>query len=220
MLAPMPSPRMRTAASVYAAILAHHAERKARVLRQHAEVFARRHADDIGDGGPPHAKDAHAALALDRGGALFAERLFHVVAKLAAEIERQNAQQPAVKAVAERFLCTGHCPSQTRQARRPVLLSRFERLQQPLIARPRQQFLHPHGLDDGHLAPRVGQAVIAPPLVVVFHRPVARFHDQPLGQQPLDNSVERSRARAALRRRSALPLPSRSRIHACRHRPA
>src|SRR5438270_14087196 len=72
-------------------------------------MFARRHADDIGDGGRPHAPHARGSVAAGAGGAMFAEGLFHLIAELAAKIERQNPQQPAEKAVPERLLL--HLPS-------------------------------------------------------------------------------------------------------------
>ena len=85
------------------AILAHHAQGESRILRQYGDVLARRHADDVGDRRPPHADHGHAVLPAGRRHTLLAERGFHIVAEFTPEIERQNAQQAAIKAVGERL---------------------------------------------------------------------------------------------------------------------
>ena len=70
---------------------------------------------------------------------LLAKGGFHIVAELAAEIERQNAQQAAIEAVGERLVRNRHISP----------LRWLERLQQSLTARSREQFFHPYGFDHG-----------------------------------------------------------------------
>src|SRR6266404_3472219 len=80
-----------------------------------------------------------------------------------------------------------------------VSLNRLEFRQQPLVPRRDDQPLHPLRFGYSYLTAERRQSVVAPPLVVlVGGRPIARFLEDALDQQPLDHGVERARAEADL----------------------
>ena len=73
-------------------ILAHHAQCKTGILREHGGVLARRGLENSHDRFPPQAQHARDSAAARRFFALFVEDRFHFRAEIAAKIERQKSQ--------------------------------------------------------------------------------------------------------------------------------